>query len=378
MNLDFSETQEMLRTSARDFLSKECPKTKVKELEDSETGHDSDLWNKTAGMGWLGLTLPEEYGGSAMEFIDLVILMEEIGRNVLPGPFFSTVCLCSEPILQYGTEEQKKEYLPKIADGSMICALAINEESASFHAVEVELNAKPEGSDYVLNGTKLFVNDANVADCLLVVARTTEQGAAPEEGVTLFLVDAKSAGISTEVLQVTSFDKQCRVTFNNVKVPASSMLGEKDKGWPVVEAILQRAAVLRSAEMLGGCEALTEMTSAYAKERVQYEHPLADFQVVQHNIVNMWISTETMRNIVYYAASRLGEGMPCAKEVSACKAWCTESMKFVAERSVQMHGGIGTTRDHDAGLYYRRAWAWDHLFGNASYHREIVAKELLA
>jgi alkylation response protein AidB-like acyl-CoA dehydrogenase len=378
MNLDFSESQEMLRTSAKDFLSKECPKTKVRELEDSESGHDPEMWKKIAEMGWLGLTLPEEYDGSAMEFIDLVILMEEVGRNILPGPFFSTVCLCSEPILQYGTDEQKKEYLTKIADGDLICSLAINEDSASFNAIDVQLTAKAEGSDYVLNGTKLFVMDANVADCLLVVARTSD-GAKPEEGVSVFLVDAKSAGVSIQVLSVTAFDKQCKIAFDNVKVPAGNLLGEKDKGWTVVETALTRAAILRSAEMMGACDAVTDMTKDYTKERVQYEHPLCDFQVVQHNVVDMWISTQTMKNITYFAAWKLATGAEdTAKEASVTKAWCSDSMKFVTERGVQMHGGIGITRDHDVGLYYRRAWAWDHMFGNAAYHREKVADTILS
>ena len=310
-----------------------------------------------------------------MEFMDLVVLVEEIGRNILPGPFFSTVILCSDPILRYGTEEQKKEYLPKIASGNMILALALNEDSASYKATDVNLNATSEGADYVLDGTKLFVNDANVADYLIVVARTSE-GNIPDKGVTVFLVDAKSPGISVEVIPTTGFDKQCQVTFSKVKVSGKDVLGEVDQGWKIVEFILQRAAVLKSTEMLGQCEAVTDITNAYAKERVQYRRPIGDFQVVQHYLVNMWTNTETLRNVVYLAAWKLGADIPCTKEISVAKAYASEAMKFVAERGVQVHGGVGITRDYDVGLYYRRAWAWDHMFGDAAYHRDIVAKEI--
>jgi alkylation response protein AidB-like acyl-CoA dehydrogenase len=378
MNLDFTESQEMLRTSARDFLSKELPKTKVKQLEDAESDHDPALWAKMAEMGWLGLTLPEEYGGSAMEFTDLVILVQEAGRNVLPGPFFSTVCVCSEPILRFGTDAQKKEILSKVANGEMILTLALHEESASFSPIDVELRAAKQGSDYVLNGVKLFVSDAKVANCMLVVGRTTESWATPEEGVTIFLVDTNSAGVVMEEVKVTGFDRQYRVEFKNVKVSPANVLGEKDKGWPIVTAILERAAVLKGAEMAGCCEAVVEMTSTYAKERIQYERPIGHFQAVQHFLVNMWMNTEALKSILYYAAWKVDAGIPHAKEASIVKSWGNEAMKMVAERGVHLHGAIGMTRDHDVGLYYRRAWAWDHMFGSSRYHRDIVANQITA
>jgi acyl-CoA dehydrogenase len=377
MNLDFTESQEMLRTSARDFLSKELPKTKVKELEDAESDHDTALWAKMAEMGWLGLTLPEQYGGSAMEFTDLVILAQETGRNVLPGPFFSTVCVCSDPIARFGTEAQKNEILTKVANGEMILTLALNEESASYNPVDVALKATKSGSDYVLSGTKLFVSDAKVANTMIVVARTA-QSAKPEEGVTLFLVDTNAAGVEMEEVKVTGFDRQYRVEFKNVKVPEANILGEKDKGWPIVAAVLERAAVLKGAEMLGCCEAVTEMTSAYAKERIQYERPIGHFQAVQHFLVNMWMNMETLKSIVYYAAWRMDTGLPCTEHASIVKSWANDAIKMVAERGVHLHGAIGMTRDHDVGLYYRRAWGWDHMFGSSRYHRDIVADKITA
>jgi alkylation response protein AidB-like acyl-CoA dehydrogenase len=373
MDLDFTEAQEMLRTSAKDFLSKECPKTKIRELEESETGHDPELWQKMAELGWLGLVFPEEYGGTGGEFLDLAILLEEMGRNILPGPFSSTVVDCSMPILQYGSEEQKKEFLPKVAEGKMILALALIEPSGTYRASGIRLKATPEGENYILEGTKLFVLDAKVADYLLVAARTSE-GAKPEDGITMFLVDAKSSGIKSEEIPTTGMDKQCEVNFSKVSVPKKNALGEVDKGWDIVGFIIERASILKAAEMLGSCEASVEMANSYAKERVQYGRPIGDFQVIQHYLVNIWMQTELLRSLVYPVAWRVGEGLPSARETSIAKAFASESFKFVTERAVQVHGAIGTTRDHDMGLYYRRAWAWDHMFGNAAFHRDRIAE----
>jgi len=369
MNLDFNEAQEMLRTSAKDFLSKECPKTKVREIEESDSGHDADLWKKMADLGWLGLALPEEYGGTGGDLLDLVIVLEEMGRNVLPGPFFSTVVDCSLAILQYGNDDQKKELLPKIAEGTIVMSLAILEPEGSYNPKGVMLQAKAEGDNYVLNGTKLFVFNANVADQLLVITRTSSA----QDGLTAMIVDAKSSGIKIDEVPTTGFDKQCEVAFSNVSVPKKNVLGQVDKGKEVVDSIMEISAVMKSAEMLGGCEASVEMATAYAKERVQYGRPIGHFQVIQHYLVNMYMYTELIRNMVYQAGWMLSANVPCAAEISVLKAFASDSFKYVSERGVQVHGGIGTTRDHDMGLYYRRAWAWDHLYGNAAMHRDKIA-----
>ena len=208
-----------------------------------------------------------------------------------------------------------------------------------------------------------------------MVART-EEGAKPEEGITLFLVDAKSPGIKVSVIPTAALDKQCEVVFDGVKVPQKNILGKVDQGWEIVKRILEGAEVAKCAEMLGGCQAALEMANSYAKERVQYGRPIGDFQVIQHYLANMWINTETSRNFLYEVAWMVGEGLPCTKEVSIAKAWVSEAFKFITERGVQIHGGMGMTRDHDMGLYYRRAWAWDVMFGDADFHREIVAQEI--
>ncbi|MFW6126501.1 MAG: acyl-CoA dehydrogenase family protein [Chloroflexota bacterium] len=374
MDLDFTEEQEMLRTSARDFLSTECPKTMVRELEESETGHSPELWQKMADLGWMGLCIPEDYDGMGMEFFDLVILLEEMGRNILPGPFFATVVLGALPILNGGSEEQKKEFLPKIAGGEALFTMALTEPSATYEPSGVQLSARAEGDNFVLNGTKLFVEMAHIADYMIVAARTKE--GTSEDGISLFIVDGKSPGIKTEVMPTIGADRLCEVVFENVSVPKSRMLGEKDKGWPIVARTLQQATMAKSAEMLGGGQASLDMTTEYSKERVQYGRPIASFQVLQHYMANMLIYLETARNVIYEAAWMVSEGLECDQLVASAKGWANEAYKFITERGVQIHGAIGTTRDHDMGLYYRRALAADFAFGNSDFQREIVARKL--
>jgi len=375
MNLDLTEEQEMLRTMAKDFLIKECPKTLVRELEENEKGYSPELWGKMADLGWMGLVLPEEYGGMGMDYMDLIILLQEMGRNILPGPFFCTVVLGSLPILSAGTEEQKKEFLPRIAKGDMISTMALYEPNAGYNAASVETKAVAQGDSYVINGTKLFVENAHIADCMIVVTRTTV-GANPEEGITLFLVDAKSPGIKCEVIPTIGMDKLCEVVFENVTVPKTNMLGEADKGWPIVTKTLDHAIMAKCAESVGGLEASLDMTLDYVKERVQYKRPIGTFQVVQHYCANMWTNVSTSRNLMYKVAWMLSEDMATPKDIAAAKAWINEAYKFVTERAVQCHGAIGLSRDHDIGLYYRRAKSADVVFGNSDYHKEIVAQQM--
>ena len=375
MDLDFSEAQEMLRTMAKDFLTKECPKTLVRQLEEDEKGYSPELWRKMAELGWMGLVLPEKYGGTGGEFMVLIILMEELGRNICPGPFFSTAVVCASAILEGGTEEQKKELLTKIANGETIMAFALTEPSATYDASGIHTKAVAKGNDYIINGTKLFVPDAHISDYMIVAARTQE-AKDPKEGITLFLVDAKTAGIKCTTLKTIALDKQCEVVFRDVKVPKANILGQVNKGWPVVKKTMEKAMAAQCAEMVGGCQAMLDMSVAYAKERVQYGRPIGGFQVIQHYLANMWINLNTARNLTYEAAWRAGEGLECAQQVAAAKGWCNEVYKFVTERGVQVHGAIGITRDHDAGLYYRRAKAAELLFGDTDFQQEVVACEM--
>lgn len=375
MDLDLTEEQEMLQTMARDFLTKECPKALVRELEEDEKGYSPELWRKMAELGWMGLVLPAEYDGMEMGFMDLIILLQEMGRNILPGPFFCTVVLGSLPILSAGTEEQKKEFLPKIASGEMILTMALTEPNGRYDAAGVETKAVAQGDSFVINGTKLFVENAHIADYMICVARTTE-GATPEEGITLFLVNAKSPGIKVEGIPTMADDKLCEVVFENVSVPRNNMLGELDNGWPIVARTLEQATMAKCAEMVGGAEAALDMTLNYVKERVQYNRPIGSFQVIQHYCANMWTNVVTSRNILYKTAWKVGEGLPATGDVAAAKGWINQAYTFVTERAVQCHGAIGLTRDHDIGLYYRRAKAGELAFGDTDFQKEIVAQQM--
>lgn len=375
MDLGLSEEQEMLKTSARDFLQKECPKKLVKQLDESDEGYSPELWRKMAQLGWLGLLFPEEYGGSGGSFLDLVVLLEEMGYNILPGPFFSTVVLGGSPILAAGNEEQKKELLPNIANGEAILTLALSEPSVRYDAAAVKATADARNGEYVINGTKLFVPDANVADFLLVVARTRET-ANPESGITVFLVDAKSPGLRTTLLKTLARDKQCEVVFEDVSVPKENILGELDRGWPTVQDILQKATVAKCAEMVGGAQAALDMAVAYAKERVQFNRPIGSFQAIQHYCANMVSDVDGSRFVTYKAAWKVSEGLPATMDVAVAKAWTSGAYGRVTLLAHQIFGAIGFTMDHDLHLYYRRAKASEMMFGDGAYHRAIVAREL--
>ncbi|PIQ46256.1 MAG: acyl-CoA dehydrogenase [Deltaproteobacteria bacterium CG12_big_fil_rev_8_21_14_0_65_43_10] len=370
MDFDFSEDQVMIRDSARKFLEKECPKDKIRELKEDEKGYDPELWSRMAEMGWMGLILPEEYEGTGMNFFDLTILMEEMGRNILPAPFFDTVALCSLPILEYGTSEQKKRFLPKIACGEEIWTLALTEPSASYEPSGVELRATSLQEDYVLEGTKLFVPYANVADRLLVVARTSQ------EGITVLIVDAGSQGIKTEVIPTTAHDKQCEIVFDKVMVPKDNVLGEVGKGWEIVEFLLQRVSVLKCAEMLGGAQFVLEMANSYAKERVQFDKPVGSFQAIQHKLAEVFINVEGLRHLVYEAAWNISTGSPSRLLTSMVKAKANEVYQQTCIQGVKVHGAIGFTEELDLSLYFLRTKASEFMLGDTGFHRERIAVEL--
>ena len=375
MDLSLSEEQEMLKKMARDFLTNRCPKTLVKEMEASEKGYLPELWQEMAGLGWMGLVLPEKYGGGGMSFLDLSVLLEEMGRSCLPGPFLSTVVLGSLPILDIGNEEQKGEYLPKIASGEAIFTLALTEPNAKYDAASIAVKATADNNDYIINGTKLFVPDAHIADYLLCVARTNKL-AKSENGITIFLVDAKSPGISCAVLKTIASDKLCEVVFDQVRVPKKNILGQLDQGWSEVQKIIERAAVAKCCETLGGIQQMLEMTVDYAKERKQFDRPIGSFQVIQHYCANMATDVDGSRFSTYQAAWTLSEGLPCTKEVAIAKAWLSEACKRVTAMAHQIHGAIGVTIDHDLQFYTRRASAAEAAFGDADFYREIIAQEM--
>jgi len=372
MKLTLTEEQEMLRKTARDFLADKCSKKFVKQMEESETGYSKDLWQEMAELGWMGLAFPGKYGGGDMSFLDLAVLLEEMGRACLPGPFFSTVVLGGLSILDIGSEEQKQEYLPKLIRGEKIFTLALTEPGYhNYDASSVTVEATRDDGSYIINGTKLFVPDAHIADYLLCVARTKSRS-----GITIFLADAKNPGIKYTVLKTIGGDKLCEVVFDQMPVPKANILGRLNQGWNVVQKIIQRAAVGKCCEMVGNIQRVLEMTVDYAKERKQFDRPIGSFQVIQHYCADMATDVDSARFSTYQAAWMLSEGLPCTKEVAIAKAWVGEASQRVFALAHQIHGAIGATIEHDLHYYTRRAKAAELAFGDANFYREVVAREM--
>ena len=375
MDFGLGEEQVMLKTSARDFLEKECPKKLVRDMMDDEKGYSPDLWRKMADLGWHGLIFPEEYGGVGSSFIDLAVLIEEMGRALVPGPFIPTV-LSGRAILSTGNGEQKQKFLPAISNGDMIMTLALLETGDGLEPMDITVTATQSGDNFIINGTKLFVPDANVADFLLCVVRTKD-ATSNENGISLFLVDVKADGIEIEVLDTMTGEKLCEVAFNGVTVPASNMLGALHRGWPVVQTILEEATVAECAWMTGGAWWILETCIEYAKERVQFGVPIGSFQAIQHKLADVAVEVEGATSISYYAAWAISEDDPeRTLAASVAKAWCSDIYKHAAFEGIQIHGGIGFTWDHDMHLYFKRAKSSQVAFGDGDYHRERVVQLL--
>ncbi len=369
MDFDFTSDQEMLRKSVAEFLKKECPYERVKEIEDTEEGYDPKLWKKMARLEWMGIYFPEEYGGFEDPLMNLCLIMEEMGKMAYVSPYFSTVVQCGILVMEGGNKKQKKDILSKIIKGKLIMALARYEEDASHDPSFIQMPATVSGDGYTLNGTKLFVGDANIADKIIVAART-------DKGVTLFLVDAKAEGITIKKRKSIAKDNTCDVILNNVTVSKDDMLGKPGQGEALLNSMTQKATVAKVAEMIGGCEAAILMTAEYAKGRVQYKTPIAAFQAIQHFMSDMKLGYDSCLNFYYKVAWMVDEGVECSKDISALKGRMNEVYNFIGDRGVQIHGGIGTTREFNIALFFRRAKAFEFMMGDSDYHYEKVAEAL--
>jgi alkylation response protein AidB-like acyl-CoA dehydrogenase len=375
MNFGFSDEQDLLRATARKFFENECPSTVVRRLMDTPEGMDPALWARLAEQGWLGLIIPEAHGGLGLGLVDLVVLMEEMGRAVVPGPYFSTVLLGGGIIMDAGSEAQRKEWLPRIATGEARVALALMEPSATLGAAGVTLQAAKKGAGYVLSGTKLFVQDAHTADAVVVVARTS--GAAPgERGISHFLVPKGARGLAVSLLPtMDQTRKLCEVTLRDVEVGPDARLGAADDGFAPLRKTLGRATVALCAEMCGGAQKVLDMTVEYAKIRQAFGRPIGSYQGVKHRAADMLVDVENGKSITYYAAWAMDEGVAEAElAVSMAKAHVSDAYRRVAAAGIQLHGGIGFTWEHDMHLYFKRAKGSEFTFGDATYHRERVAQ----
>ena len=375
MDFTLSEEQEMLRKSARGFLADKCPKSYVRQMAADEKGYSPALWQEMAGLGWTGLAIPDLYGGSGMEFTDLAVLLEEMGRACLPGPFFAAVVLGALTILGNGNEKQKAAYLPEIAAGKITMTTALNEADGLYEAGSIATTAFVERNDFIINGTKLFVPYAHVADYILCSARTGNEKD-ERKNITVFLVPAKEKGIKCTPLQTMSGDKLCEVTFDNVTVSKDSVLGGVGEGWPMVEKTLERAAAAVCCDTVGVLQNVLEMTLDYAKERKQFGRPIGAFQVIQQYLADMATYVDGLRFVSYQAAWRISEGLPAARETAIAKAWSAESYEWCITKAHQIFGAVGVTGDHDLHFYTTRGKEGQLSYGNADFWREKVAEKI--
>jgi alkylation response protein AidB-like acyl-CoA dehydrogenase len=373
MNFGFNEEQDLLRSTARKFFENECPSEMVRKLMDTPEGMTPTLWGKVGEQGWLGLIFPEPYDGMGLGLVDLVVLMEEMGRAVIPGPYFSAVLLGGLAILEAGSDAQKKEWLPAIASGQKRVTLAWMEPSAMLGAEGVTLPAVKKGATFTLSGTKLFVPDAHTADAIVVAARTTGKSG---DGVSLFLVPRGARGLEVNLLPtMDQTRKLCEVTLKDVAVGGDALLGAVGAGWTPLGRVLDRATVALCAEMCGGAQKVLDMTVEYAKIRQAFGRPIGSYQGVKHRAADMLVDVENSKSITYYAAWALDEGVaegPLA--ASMAKAYVSDAYRRVSAAGIQLHGGIGFTWEHDLHLYFKRAKGSEFTFGDATYHRERVAQ----
>lgn len=374
MDFNLTEEQRILKETVRGFLEARCPGSFVLEMEKDDLGFTRELWRQMAGLGWHGMVVPERYGGAGGDLLDLVVMLEEMGRACLPGPFFSSAVLGCLSLLEAADEDQLRAFLPGIASGETIWTMAHTEAGTTrYNPFFVEMTAGPRTSGYVLDGVKLFVPDAHAADRMICVARTSG-GSASAEGITLFAVDAKAPGMETVPLATFAGDKQFEVTFRRMEVPPDRRLGPQDQGAAPLEKVLRKCAVCKSAEMVGGAQRVLDMATQYAKERQQFGRAIGSFQAVQHHCANMLIGIEGSRYLTYKAAWMLKENIPCEKLAAAAKAWTSDTYRQVARLGHQVMGATGYMIEHDMPLYSRRAKIAEMALGDGRYHREIVAR----
>ena len=375
MNFAFSEEQEELRRSVRRFLEDKSPVTEVRRLMETTEGYDPKVWSQMGNeLGLQSLHIPEAYGGQGFSFVELVVVLEEMGRALLCAPFFSTVCLAADAIINAGTEEQKQALLPGIASGETIATLAFTEPSGKWDANGITMEATPDGSGgYTLDGTKMFVLDGHVANLIVVAARAAGTGGT--EGISFFTVAGDAPGLTRTALPtMDQTRKQAKLEFSGVK---AEPLGEEGAGWAALSKTLDQVAVCLAAEQVGGAQKCLDMSVEYAKVRIQFGRPIGSFQAIKHKCADMLLEVESSKSAAYYAgwaAAEDNDELPVV--ASLAKSYCSEAYFHAAAENIQIHGGIGFTWEHDAHLYFKRAKSSEILFGDPTYHRELLAQRI--
>ncbi len=375
MALVLTEEQSMLRDSARGFIGDKAPVSHLRHLRDSKdaTGFSRDLWRSFAEMGFSGLLVPDQFGGSGLGCVEAGVVMEEIGRTLMPSPFLSTAVLAVSALSRGGSAAQKSEHLPRISNGSLLAALAID-EGAKHRPLQTMMQATRSGNGFKLNGAKAFVIDGHAADLLIVAARTA--GAAGErDGLTLFLVDPKAKGIETERTAMVDSHNAARIVFNHVEVNADGVLGEVDQGGTLLEGVLNIGRGAVASEMVGVSEEVFGRTVAYLKERRQFGKLIGEFQALQHRAAHLYVEIEITRAAVLKALQTLdGDFENAGAAVAVAKAKSGSTATLAVQEGVQMHGGMGMTDQFDIGFFMKRARVCQELFGDSNFHADELAR----
>lgn len=374
MALVLTEEQSMLRDSARGLISDKAPVAHLRSLRDSKdaTGFSRELWRTFAEMGFSGLLVPDTFGGSGLGCVEAGIVMEEIGRTLMPSPFLATSVLAASALSRGGSEAQKAQYLPKIADGSLLAALAID-EGAKHRPLQTKLQATRSGNGFKLSGDKAFVVDGHTADLLIVAARTAGS-AGDRNGLTLFLVDPKAKGLSVERTAMVDSHNAARIVFDNVEVNADSVLGEVDQSFGLLEGVLNIGRGAVASEMVGLSDEVFGRTVTYLKERKQFGKAIGEFQALQHRAAQLYIDIEITRAAVLKALQALDADIDkAATAVAVAKARAGTTATLAVQEGVQMHGGMGMTDQFDIGFFMKRARVCQELFGDSNFHTDQLA-----
>jgi alkylation response protein AidB-like acyl-CoA dehydrogenase len=369
MNFAFTDEQEELRRHVRSFMESKSPEKTVRELMETEDGYDEAVWKQAAEqLGLQGLAIPEEYGGSGYGFVELGIVLEEMGRALFTAPFFSTVVLAGTTLLHAGDDNAKKSYLPGIASGETIATLAYVEPSGKWDESGIEATATADGDGWKLNGTKSFVIDGHLANLIIVAAKTPK-------GVSLFAVEGDAPGLTkTSLSTMDQTRKQAKLELADTP---GTLIGTEGAGWDVLDTVLDLIVVGLAAEQVGGAQKVLDMAVEYAKVRVQFGRPIGSFQAIKHKCADMLLEVESAKSAAYYGlwcASEENDELPSV--ASLAKAYCSEAYFHAAAENIQIHGGIGFTWEHPAHLYFKRAKSSELLFGDPTYHRELLAQRI--
>jgi alkylation response protein AidB-like acyl-CoA dehydrogenase len=375
MDILLNEDEELLKNSAREFFAQECPTSLVREMETDERGYSPDLWQKIAGLGWLGFALPPTYGGEGAPLEQLGLLLEEMGRAVAPLPFLSTV-VSALTIAEAGSPAQRQDILPQVARGELLLTWAITERDPRCTPATIQTTATLDGDHYVITGTKLFVDNFNVSDKCLVVCRTGPTPSTTAE-MSLLLLDTNTPGISQTLLPTLAGDKQSEVVFDHVRVPAAHLIGTGRQGWPLVEWLLERATALLCAQIVGATRKAVDMAVDYAKWRVAFGRPIGAFQTIQHMCADMVTWVDGAQLLTYEALWKLSQGWPASLEVATAKAFCNDRCQAALRHANQIHGGVAQIQEFDLNLWYRRAAAWTMKLGTTFEHRSKIAQALV-